>query len=334
VIREELVAIRDAHKVARRTQIVADDTGEISTVALVEDEPLFVTVTARGYVVTRPGRGRGAKVAEPGERDAVAQLIETSTLSGVLFFSDRGRAYRMAGHDLPKNRLTAAPNLFQLGDGEQIVAVIDANVAEEHEHVVFVTASGAVKRTELAEFVDAGARRDGILAMKLADGDRVVSVFPGWDEFEIFVATRSGQGIRFAEDEVRTVGRSAGGIRAMRLKGDDAVVGACAVAHEEQVVLATDAGYAKRLRVDELPVQARGGAGVRVMRLDRKRGSVAAVAPVADRTVFVLDESAVTVPTTEIKLVARDAVGAAVPGVRTGAAVARVVPSSAVAEAD
>ncbi|HEX4490092.1 MAG TPA: DNA gyrase subunit A [Acidimicrobiia bacterium] len=334
VIREELVAIRDAHKIARRTQIVADDTGEISTVALVEDEPLFVTVTARGYVVTRPGRGRGAKVADPGERDAVAQLIETSTLAGVLFFSDRGRAYRMAGHDLPKNRLTAAPNLFQLGDGEQIVAVLDAKAADEHQHIVFATASGAVKRTELAEFVDAGARRDGIVAMKVAAGDRVVSVFPGWDEFEIFVVTREGQGIRFAEEEVRAVGRSAGGIRAMRLRGDDAVIGACAVAHEEQVVLATDAGYAKRLRVDEMPVQARGGAGVRVMRLDRKRGAVVAVAPVADRTLFVLDESTATVAATEIKLVARDAVGAAVPGVRPGAHVARVVASSAALDAD
>jgi DNA gyrase subunit A len=332
VIRDELLAIRDLHKLARRTQIVADDTGEISTVALVDDEPLFVTVTARGYVVARPGRGRGAKVADPGERDAVAQLIETSTLSGVLFFSDRGRAYRMAGHDLPKNRLTAAPNLFQLGDGEQIVAVIDANVADEHEHLVFVTAQGGVKRTELAEFVDAGARRDGIVAMKLAAGDRVVSVFPGWDEFEVFVATRAGQGIRFAETEVRAVGRSAGSIRAMRIKADDAVVGGCAVAPEEAVVIATDVGFAKRLRIDELPVQARGGAGVRVMRLDRKRGAVVAVAPVAERTVFVLDESAVTVASTEVKLAARDAVGAAVPGVRSGSVVSRVVPSSAVLE--
>ena len=118
-------------------------------------------MTARGYVQARPGRGRGAKVAEPGERDAVAQLIETSTLSGLLFFSDRGRAYRLTGHDLPKGRLTAAPNLFQLGDGEQIVAVIDANVAEEHEYLVFVTAQGGVKRTELAEFVDAGPAATG-----------------------------------------------------------------------------------------------------------------------------------------------------------------------------
>jgi DNA gyrase subunit A len=327
VIRDELVAIRDLHRRDRRTQIVADDRGEIATDALVDDEPLVVTVTARGYVQARTGRGRGGKVAEPGERDAVAQLIETSTLSGLLFFSDRGRAYRMSGHDLPKGRLTAAPNLFQLGDGEQIVAVIDANIAEEHEYLVFVTAQGGVKRTDLAEFVDAGARRDGIVAMKLADGDRVVAVFPGWDDFETFVATRDGQGIRFAESEIRPVGRAAGSIRAIRLRGDDVVVGGCAVAHEETVVLATDAGFAKRLRIDELAVQARGGAGVRVMRLDRRRGTVVAVAPVAERTVFVLADAAVTVATTDLKITARDSVGSAVAGLPEGGVI-RVVPAA------
>jgi DNA gyrase subunit A len=328
VIRDELVTIRDTHRRERRTQIAADDRGEIATEALVDDEPLVVTVTARGYVQARSGRGRAAKLAEPGERDTVAQLIETSTLSGLLFFSDRGRAYRLAGHDLPKARLTAAPNLFQLGDGEQIVAVIDANIAQEHEHLVFVTAQGGVKRTDLAEFVDAGARRDGIVSMKLADDDRVVAVFPGWDDFETFVATRDGQGIRFAESEIRPVGRAAGSIRAIRLRGDDVVIGGCAVAHEEAVVLATDAGFAKRLRIDELAIQARGGAGVRVMRLDRRRGTVVAVAPVAERTVFVLADSVVSVVTTELKLAARDSVGSAVPGLPSGSVVARVVPAS------
>ena len=332
VIREELVAIRDAHRRSRRTQIVADDRGEIATEALVDDEPIVVTVTARGYVQARPERGRGAKVAGTGERDALAQVIETSTFSGLLFFSDRGRAYRLTAHDLPKGRLTAAQNLFQMSDDEQVVAVVDANIAEEHEHLVFVTAQGGVKRTELAEFVDAGGRRDGIVAMKLADDDRVVAVFPGWDDFETLVVTRDGQGIRFAESEVRAVGRAAGSIRAMRLRGDDRVVGGCAVAPEETVVIATDAGYAKRLRVDELAVQARGGAGVRVMRLDRRRGTVVALAPVDDRTVFVLADSAVSIATTEIKISPRDSVGSAVAALPAGAVVTRVVPASAPAD--
>ena len=142
VIREELVAIRDAHKAPRRTQIVGDDSGTIDVVALVEDEPYVVTVTARGYVRAVPERTRKSLVANPGERDAVAQAIPTSALAGVLFFTDRGRAYRATVHELPKEKLTAAQNLFQFGDGEKVVAVLDARMHEEHPNLVFVTARG------------------------------------------------------------------------------------------------------------------------------------------------------------------------------------------------
>ncbi len=180
VIRDELTTIRDAYKQPRRTQIVGGDTGEISTEELVDDEPLVVSVTARGYVQARSARGRGAKVVEPGANDVLAQVVDTTALGALLVFTTHGRAYRVAGHDVPKQRLTALPNLFQFGDGERVVAVVDAAVGEQHEHVVFVTAQGTIKRTALAEFTDASGRRDGIVAMKLADRDRVVSVFPGW----------------------------------------------------------------------------------------------------------------------------------------------------------
>ena len=123
--------------------------------------------------------------------------------------------------------VTAAQNLFQFGDGERVIAVIDARLHEEHPNLVFVTQQGGVKRTSLAEFADASGRRDGIVAMKLGEGDKVVSVFPGWDEFEVLLVTAAGQGIRFCEEEVRPVGRSAGAC-GIRLKGDDTRVGGCA----------------------------------------------------------------------------------------------------------
>jgi DNA gyrase subunit A len=322
VIHDELVAIRDAHKAPRRTQIVSDDTGTIETVALVEDEPYTVTVTARGYVRAVPERGR-ARAVNAGERDAIAQVIETSALAGVLFFTDRGRAYRATVHDLPKDRLTAAQNLFQFGDGERVVAVLDAALHEEHPNLVFVTRQGGVKRTSLAEFAEASGRRDGIVAMKLADGDKVVSVFPGWDEFELFLVTAGGQGIRFAEEEVRPVGRSAGSMRGIRLKGDDHVVGGCAVAHEEVVVLATEAGYAKRTPVDEFPVQARGGAGVKAAKIDKARGLLVGVAPGDESVAFVTNDGAVAVPAASVRQAARDGGGSKVTGVPGG--VQRVV---------
>ena len=309
VIKDELVAVRDAHKAPRRTKIVADDSGAIDVVELVEDEPYVVTVTARGYLRAVPERARAAKVANPGERDAIAQVIETSALAAVLVFSDAGRAYRATVHELPKERLTAVQNLFGFGDGEKVVAVVDARLHEDHPHLVFVTASGSVKRTSLADFAEASGRQNGIVAMKLGAGDQVVAVFPGWDEYELLVVTAAGQAIRFAEDEVRPVGRAAGGMRAIKLKGDDRVVGACAVAHEEIVVIATEQGFAKRTSVDEFPVQARGGAGVKAAKVDKARGPIVAVAPMADEVVFVAADGCLVVPGTGVRAAGREGGG-------------------------
>jgi DNA gyrase subunit A len=310
VIKEELTAIREEHKAPRATQILGDDTGTIEIVELVEDEPYVVTVTARGYVKAVPERARGAKVASPGERDAVAQVINTTALEGLLFFSDRGRAYRATVHQLPKERLTAAQNLFQVGDGEKIVAVVDARLHEDHPNLVFVTASGGVKRTSLAEFADASGRQAGIVAMKVADDDRIVSVFPGWDDYELLVVTAHGQGIRFAEAEVRPVGRSAGGMRAIKLKGDDRVIGACAVAHEEIVVIATEQGFAKRTDVDEFPVQARGGSGLKAAKIDKARGKIVAVVAVTDQPLaFLTADSVLVMPGQSVRAAGRDGGG-------------------------
>ncbi|HTL86239.1 MAG TPA: DNA gyrase C-terminal beta-propeller domain-containing protein, partial [Acidimicrobiia bacterium] len=249
-------------------------------------------------------------IANPGERDAVAQVIETSALQGVLFFSDRGRAYRATVHELPKERLTAAQNLFQLGDGEKVVSVLDAQLHEEHPNLVFVTASGGVKRTALSEFVEASGRQNGIVAMKVADGDRVIAVFPGWDDYELLLVTANGQGIRFAEADVRPVGRSAGAIRGIKLKGDDTVVGACAVAHEEIVVIATEQGFAKRTSIDEFPVQTRGGSGLKAAKIDKARGKLVAVTTTnTESLAFLRADSCLTVPTQGVRAASRDGGG-------------------------
>ncbi len=324
LMREELTLVRDTYKRPRRTEIVGDDTGEISADELVDDEPLIVTVTARGYLQAKSARGRGGKSPDPGERDAITQIMPTSALGVFLFFTTHGRAYRSSGHDLPKQRLTAIPNLFQFVDGERVIGVIDAAVADEHEHVVFVTAQGSIKRTSLAEFVEASARKDGIAAMKLTDGDRVVAAYPSWDDFETFVVTRDGQGIRFAETEVRPVGRSAGGMRAIKLRGNDVVVGACAVAHEEIVVLASDTGYAKRVRADEFPIQTRGGVGVRVAKPETKRGALMGVVPAGSRLAFVSADTVTIVNSSEVKLQPREGAVPKVAAIPDGATVMSV----------
>ena len=330
VIKEELTAIRDEHKRPRCTQIEAEDTGTIDVVALVEDEPFMVTVTALGYIRAIPEKSRGAKVANVGAKDAVEQIIQTSALAGMLFFTDRGRAYRANVHDLPRERLTAAQNLFQFGDGEKLVSVVDARMHDEHENLVFVTECGGVKRTALSEFVDASGRRDGIVAMKLADGDRVVTVFPGWDDYELLLVTAGGQGIRFNEGDVRPVGRSAGAIRGIKLKGDDKVIGGCAVAHEEIVVIATTNGYAKKTMVDEFPVQTRGGSGLKAAKIDKARGAIVSVSAAAATLAFITADGAVTVELGSVRAAGREGGGSQVTGVSGD--VRRVVPLTDEAE--
>jgi DNA gyrase subunit A len=312
VIRDELVAIRDAHKAPRRTQIVTDDAGTLDVVSLVEDEPYVVTVTARGYVRAVPARTRKSLVANPGERDAVAQAIDTSALSGVLFFTDRGRAYRSTVHDLPKEKLSAAQNLFQFGDGEKVVAVLDARLHEDHPNLVFVTASGGVKRTALSEFAEASGRQNGLVAMKLTGDDRVVAVFPGWDDYELLLVTADGQGIRFAEDDVRPVGRSAGAIRGMRVKAGDRVIGACAASTGELVVIATEQGFAKRTEVDEFPIQTRGGSGLKAAKIDKARGKLVAVTAAADTLAFLAADACLVVPGQGVRAASRDGGGSKV----------------------
>ncbi len=312
VIRDELVAIRDAHKAPRRTRIMSDDTGTLDVVALVEDEPYVVTVTARGYVRAVPARTRKSLTANPGERDAIAQVIDATALSGLLFFTDRGRAYRATVHELPKEKLSAAQNLFQFGDGEKVVAVLDARMHEEHPNVVFVTATGGVKRTALSEFAEASGRQNGIVAMKLAAEERVVAVFPGWDDYELLIVTANGQAIRFAEDDVRPVGRSAGGVRGIRVKGDDRAIGGCAAAYGELVVIATEQGFAKRTEVDEFPVQTRGGSGLKAAKIDKARGRLVAVTAAADTLAFLAADACLVVPGQGVRAASRDGGGSKV----------------------
>jgi DNA gyrase subunit A len=269
-------------------------------------------VTARGYVRAVPARTRKSLVANPGERDAVAQAIDTTALAGVLFFTDRGRAYRATVHELPKEKLSAAQNLFQFGDGEKVVAVLDARLHEDHPNLVFVTASGGVKRTALSEFAEASGRQNGIVAMKLAADDRVVAVFPGWDDYELLLVTADGQGIRFPEDDVRPVGRSAGAIRGMRVKAGDRVIGACAATTGELVVIATDQGFAKRTEVDEFPIQTRGGSGLKAAKIDKARGKIVAVTAAADTLAFLAADACLVVPGQGVRAASRDGGGSKV----------------------
>lgn len=320
VISTELTAIRDANKSKRRTRIDAEDSGEIDTDALVADEPIVVSVTARGYVKGVPERSKAAKVANAGAKDAITAVIDTTTLGSLLVFTDRGKAYRLAGTDIPEDRLTAMTNLFQFASGEHVIAVLDPRTIDQTRHVVIASDLGSIKRTPVTDFLEISTNRNGVVAMKLAADERAVAAFMGRHDRDVLVVTERGQGIRFMEDEVREVGRGAAGVRAVRLAAGDKVAGACGTNEDETVAIITRDGLAKRVHASEFPEQGRGGAGVKALRIPKGKAGVRALAAQADAYAVITVEGGIAFDATAIKIQSRETGGGAkVPGVPGGA---------------
>lgn len=281
VIRKELEAVRAEFAVDRRTQIVAE-SAEIDATRLVADEPLVVTFTGRGYIKATPAKGRGAKVAAPTAGDVVTHVFDTTSLSHLVFFTDRGRAYKAKGADINTDRLTAIQNLFLFQPDEKVIAVMDAREGVSGPYAVLVADNGNVKKVMLDDM--GGERRDGAVAMGLGDGDTMVAALDVADGDDVFLATRDGQCIRFPESETRPMGRAAAGVRGIKLKGDDKVVSAARLRGDDALMVFTTAGNAKRSNLDEFPQQSRAGGGVLVVgKLTSRTGKIAAVLPITGR---------------------------------------------------
>ena len=258
---------------------------------LIDDEEIVVTMTAAGYVKSVPaaafrtqGRGgRGVQGARLKEEDLVTDVVHTSAHAHLLLFSNRGKVYRLRGHEIPTKERTAKGtplvNLVPLETGERVQAIVGTRDFPADHYLVFVTALGQVKKTAFAEYDK--SRREGFIAINLRDGDELVRVTPTTGEDDIFLVTASGMTIRFAEADVRPMGRDAAGVRGIRLRAGDVVV-SCDVARDDaDILLVTDAGYGKRTKLERFNRQTRGGQGVRGIRLTARRGRVVAAFMVA-----------------------------------------------------
>ncbi len=283
VIKEEITEIRDEFATPRRTTIEHDD-GDLEIEDLIDDEDVVVVMTARGYIKNvaadsfrSQGRGgRGVAGARLKDEDYITHLVHTSAHAFLLFFSNRGRVYRLKAHRIPQRDRTAQGlaivNLLRLQPDEKIQTIIDTRDYETHRYLFFVTRNGTVKKTMFNAYDS--SRQDGLIAINLRDGDELVRVIPTSGEDEILLVSEAGQGIRFSEEDVRPMGRTAGGVRGMRLREGDSVVGADVIAPELRLLTITDAGYGKRTEVDEFSIQGRGGQGVRAHKLHADRGRV------------------------------------------------------------
>jgi DNA gyrase subunit A len=338
VVKDELSDIREKYADERRSKITYD-VGDIDIEDLIDDEDLIVTMSAKGYVKTvsvdafrSQGRGgRGVAGAKLRDEDYIAHILTTTAHAYLLFFSNRGRVYRLKAHEIPRKdrtaRGTAIVNLLPLQPDERIQAVIDTRDYETHPYLFFATRQGQVKKTRFNEYDS--SLRSGLIAINLRDRDELVKVIPTNGDNDVFMVSRSGMSIRFREAEVRAMGRAAAGVRGMKLRTGDEVV-SCDVARDDvALLLVTDAGYGKRTQLDRFNAQGRGGQGVRGIKLTARKGFVVAAFMVGIDDEIVVISSAGTLIRMAVRDVSsqgRDATGVRVMNLDAGQTVAAVAP--------
>ncbi len=341
VISDELGAIRERFADERRTRLV-HDPGDLNVEDLIDDEEMIVTVTRAGYVKavsadafrTQGRGGRGVQGSRLKEEDLVREVVHTTAHAHLLFFSNRGKVYRLRAHEIPikerNARGTPAVNLLPLEPDETIQAVIDAKGFPEEEFLLFATRAGQVKKTAMSEYDK--SRREGFIAINLNGGDELVRVIRTAGDDDLVMVSKAGMAIRFSESEVRPMGRSASGVRGMRLRAADEVV-SCDVAREGvDLLVVTDAGYGKRTKLDHFHGQARGGQGVRGIRLTQRRGAVvdALMASLEDELLIVASGGVVIrTAVRDIPAQGRDATGVRVMSLDEGQSVAAVAQVTA-----
>ncbi len=338
VIKEELGEVRRAFATPRRAEVILDP-GAIDDLELIDDEELVVTLSATGYVKSvhadafrSQGRGgRGVQGAKLRDADYVTHIVTTSAHAYLLFFSNRGRVYRLRAHEIPvKDRTargTAIVNLLPLAPDERVQAVIDTRDYETNRYLFFATRKGQVKKTRFTEYDS--SLRAGLIAINLRHDDELVRVIPTNGVDDILMVSAAGMTIRFPEDDVRAMGRSAAGVRGMRLRPDDELV-SCDVARDEcDVLMVTDAGYGKRTKLERFNVQSRGGQGVKGIKLTARRGRVVAAFMVGLDDEIILVASGGVVIRTAVRTITsqgRDATGVRIMALGSGQSVAAVAP--------
>ncbi|OQB15288.1 MAG: DNA gyrase subunit A [Firmicutes bacterium ADurb.Bin193] len=304
IVREELLAIRDKFGDERRTEIT-EDYNNIDIEDLIEEEQNVFTMTHFGYVKRLPcdtykeqkRGGKGIIGLQTREEDFVETLFTCSTHDLLLFFTDRGRMYRLKAYQVPEAgrtaKGTAIVNLLMLEQGEKITAVIPVKKFEEDKFLVMMTKNGTIKKTPLMEYDT--SRKGGIRAIDLADDDELIRVKLTTGNCDVIIGTHRGMAIRFNEKDVRPMGRVAKGVRGIRLSRDDYVIGMSVCREGGDLLVVSENGFGKRTCLDEYKVQRRGGKGVYTYNITEKTGAVAGIKVVTDKDDIMLITSEGTI---------------------------------------
>jgi DNA gyrase subunit A len=338
VIKTELGEVRSEFATPRVAQITFD-AGDMNVEDLIDDEELVITMTKAGYVKAVPasqfrtqGRGgRGVAGTRLKDEDLVTEVIHTSAHAHLLFFTNRGRIYRLRAYEIPvkerQARGTAIVNLLQLDPAERVQTLIDTREFPADRYLLFATRNGQVKKTTFSEYDK--SRKEGFIAINLRGDDELVGVIVTSGGDDLFMVSRDGLAIRFSEDDVRPMGRDAGGVRGMQLREGDQVVSIDLARDDADILIVTEAGFGKRTELSHFNRQGRGGLGVRGIRLTAQRGGVVAAFMVGlDDEILVISSEGVTVrmAVRSISSQGRDATGVRVVSLDAGQVVASVAP--------
>jgi DNA gyrase subunit A len=342
LIREELLEIKSiyAKNDDRRTEIVAAE-GELELEDLIAEEDMVIAITRSNYIKRLPVTtyreqrrgGQGVMGMDLKDEDYIEHLFVASTHDYVLFFTNVGKVYRLKVHELPlgsrQSKGRAIQNLLPFRPGEQVRAVIQTRDFEEAKYLVFATKEGIVKKTELAAY-NTPLKADGIIAIKMREGDELVSVRHSSGNDDVLMVSRKGQAIRFSEKDARPMGRDTAGVKGMRLRAGDEVIASDVVgAVEGDLLVVTVNGYGKRTRTDDYPLKGRGGLGVKTVQLTEAKGKLAGARVVREGHQVMLISTGGTVirmPVDGIRRAGRSTQGVIVMRLKEGEQVSALAP--------
>lgn len=336
IIREEVLEIKRKYADERRTQItkIVED---IDMDDIIQEETMVVTCTHHGYIKriaedTYRSQRRGGVGVSGGatrEEDFLEDIFVTSTHSYIMFFTNKGRAFRIKCYSIPEASRTAKGtpivNLLQLGTGEFVTAAFPISPATENGYLVLCTKNGIIKKTAISEF--ANIRKGGMIAQNLRDGDELISVALSQGDDEFIIGTANGMSIRFSEDDVRAMGRTAAGVRAIKLEDDDCVVDMCPVTKDSCVITITENGMGKRTSEDAYRLQSRAGKGVIAMNITEKTGKLVCLKVVdgSEDLMLIRDDGVVIrMPVDSISIISRNTQGVKLMRIEEGRRVASV----------
>ena len=292
IIKEELTELRDKYGDERRTKVIPQELGKFSDEELIPDEQIVVTLTSANYIKRSPeaeykkqGRGgKGRRGMATREEDIIEHVVMASTHDYLLFFTNKGRVFRLKAYEVPTTGLNAKGiaivNLLQLQPEEKVSSVIRVSRSEENGFLLMCTIRGVVKKTAYEQYTK--VRGSGLIAINLDAGDELKWIRFSNGDNEVVISTSMGQAIRFHEKDVRPMGRVSRGVRGIRLRLGDNVIGMDLVKDNSSIFVISELGYGKRTKVSQFTAHARGGVGIRSAVVNNKTGKLIGVATLSE----------------------------------------------------